>query len=463
MLFFCFSFSCRQPARKNRGVIPAVPFLLLLFLLSGSAMGAETLPPPVNRLLYQVSMLYRHGEYAKASELVRNFRKQAGKYADHTDVLLAQANCCLAMQKYQCAVQSYRKVVLSKPDCGPAWQNMAGALYHLQNYAEAARGFQRAFDLQKQKKPELLYYTGLCLLMAGEGHEARVVLKRLFRQFPSDITPEWKEAMARALIADNHGREALPLLRELVSTYTGEQKKQWSEFLLYQYIQLDMNSRALAFAHDLARTYPLEDRWWKGVVRAALKQEDMEDAVMALTIISFMRPLDRQEARLLAGLNLYVDIPVKAIPIYEKLMSEKPSPELLKYVVYAYTKLGHLDSALHLFEKYGEVTARDEHLILMHADILYSMSRYKEALSVYLRAASRGKHKERNKIYSLSKRERGRAWLMAGYCACQVDDFVTADHAFSMAAGFASQRKQALKALRFVESRYAANPNNRSN
>jgi len=190
-----------------------------MFLASAcNTLAAESVPPAASRLLYQVSRLYQHEEYAKAAELVERFRKDTERYADHPDVLFAKANCCLAMQKYRCAVRTYRKVVSARPERAAAWQNMASAFYHLQNYREAAQSFAEAFEVQKKKSPDLLYYCGVSFLMAGDGHEAVNVLQKLFDRYAGKVNPEWKEAMARALIADNRNREALPLLRELVAS-----------------------------------------------------------------------------------------------------------------------------------------------------------------------------------------------------------------------------------------------------
>jgi len=454
VVFFVFSLLSGKQYSRNPWNNPVFFILFLLLFVVSEAFATETLPAPVNRLLYQVSRLYEHEEYARAAELVEKFRKSAESYADYPDVLFAQGNCCIAMQKYQCAVRSYRKVVSARPEFAAAWQNMAGALYNLGRYEDAAHGFARAFDVEKTKNPEMLYYSGVCFLMAENGHEAADVLQRLLNEFSAKAKPEWHEAMVRALVVDNRSREALPLLRELVSTCTGEKKKQWAEFLLYQYLQLGMNRSAGELAHELARTWPLEERWWKAVAHAALKQGDMEDAVMALTILSFIRPLDTKEARLLADLNLNVDIPVKALPVYEKLLAERPSPELLKYVIYACRKLGTGDRALELLETYRKVALQDLSLVMMQGDILYGTSRYRDALDAYMQAANLGEKGGRHGAKRMSRSERGRAWLMAGYCAWQVNDLETADRAFSMAARFASQKKQALEAMRLFARRY---------
>ena len=427
---------------------------LIITVLNGPAtcvFASDAVPAPVSRLLYQVSRLYAHEDYVEAAKLIRNFCKRSGRYARNPDVLFAMGNCCLAMKKYRCAVENYKKDVAIRPEHSTAWQNMASALYNLQEYAEAADSFLKAFETREDMNPDLLYYSGVCWLMAGNANMSVKVLERLFHEFPDKVTLEWTEAMIRALIADHRNRRALPLLKELASRCTGEKKKQWSEVLLHQYLYLGMNENARKLALVLARNYPQEDRWWEAVVYASLKQGKLEEAIMGLTIISFIRPLNHKEARLLADMNLQADIPQKALPAYERLLADRPSRILLKYVVYACRELGRTDRALELLERYENITSRDFNLLLTRADIFYALSRYRDALNAYLQAVRLSESANPRSAKRIQGMNIGRAWLMAGYCAWQIDDTQTALHAFSRAAKFPSQKQKAVQARSFLE------------
>ncbi len=439
------SYFLQQLQRQRKRTLAVIlPALFFLFFLS-TPLNAGHIPAPVNRLLFKVSKLFALDEYDEAIDLIKKFRLENSRneYVNHPELLFALGNCCLAGKDYGCAVKNYQKAVSARPDHAPSWLNMANALYNLEQYDEAARSFTKAFKLQEKKNPELLYYSGICLLLANKNAQSLKVFAGLFADFPKNIKPQWKEGMVRALIADNKNLRALPLLRELVSLYSGEKKKQWSEVLLYQYLELKMNEKARSLALTLARQYPGEEKWWKAATHAALEQGMMEEAMASLMIVSFIHPLDARDAKLLADLNLQAEIPRKALIVYEHLLEDNPSAGLLKRVVYACRSLGQQEKALDILEQYKQIVLKDQELLVSRADLLYTLSRYGPALKAYLLAAgfSRKDHQEL----------KGRAWLMAGYCAWQIDDLQAASRAFARAARFPGQKKSAVKAEGYIK------------
>jgi tetratricopeptide (TPR) repeat protein len=416
-------------------------------------MAGQNLPVPVSRLLFRVSNFFAHDQYAQAADFIKEFRRKNNKaeYADHPEILFSLGNCCLAVKDYRGAARNYRKAITARPDHAPSWQNLANALYNSEEYAEAAKSFINAFDLQKKKNPELLYYSAECYLLAGKNAFSVSAFERLFNDFPQKIRSEWKEGMVRALIADGQNKKALPLIQELVSLYTKDKKKEWSQVLLYQYLGLGMNESARRLAFSLARHYPGEEQWWRAVVHVALEQGKMDDALMAMTIISFIHPLDKQETRLFADLNLQAGIPRKALPVYEKLLATSPSPVLLKYVVYASLRLGDKTGALALFEKYSDLTEQNFDLLMDRADLLYSLSRYQEAQAAYIQAAHVSISCKKSQRQDIKSPEEGRAWLMAGYCAWQHGDLQSAINAFSRAVHYPTQKKKAVEIRGYLE------------
>lgn len=424
----------------NRPILSGILVVWLVLFFITPAHGRDALPVPAGILLFRVSKLYADREYAKAARVIEKFRREnKGKdYADNEKILFALGNCYLALKDYAHAIKNYKQAVAGNPSHSPSWENMANALYNMKKYREAAKAFMHAYQILEKKRPELLYYCGVCYLMAGESHYSIRIFDKLFDDFPRDIRPAWKEGMARALIEDGQNKRALPLILELVSIYTGAEKKQWNQILLYQYLHLGMNRQALKLALSLARTYPGEARWWKAVAHVTLEQGGMEEALMALMIVSYIRPLDEDETRLLADMNLQVGIPVKALPAYEAVLAARPDPVALRYLVYACQRLGDKEKALMFLEKYKGIVRKSPVLMMCRADLLYELRRYRKALETYMHAA---RHKGD---------ERGRAWLMAGYCAWQLDDLKTALYAFGKAGKFPAQKKKAIELRDYI-------------
>ena len=73
---------------------------------------------------------------------------------------------------------------------------------------------------------------------------------------------------------------------------------------------------------------------------------------------------------------------------------------------------------------------------MLRADLLYALDRFDAAADAYRHAARSDKAKA------------GRAWLMAGYAALQIDDTAAGRQAFERAAAFDRHRQAALTALR---------------
>ncbi len=420
---------------------------LLLFFTSSLLYARQGMSHGVGVLLFRVSKLYSEEKYSEAAALIKKYCVQNKGAGEAPELLFALGNCCLAMKDYQCAVNSYRRAISIRPDNAPAWQNMANAQYNLGHYGQAAKSFLRAFELQGGKHPDLLYYSGICCLLSGDCHKAIKHFQRLLDSFHGNMDTRWKEGMVRALIACGRNRRAVPMLEELVSIYTGEKKKQWGEILLYQYVQMKMYRKAHRLAQELARLFPADDHCWKVLSQVALEQGATEEALAAMMIVSFIRPLNAREARLLADLNLQAGIPQKALGCYERLLEARPSSTILKYAVYACRALGQMEKALSLLDTYRKIAERDLGLLMARADILYSLSRYRSALHAYERAA-RFRSKS---VCRHGRKERGRAWFMAGYCALQIQEYKTAHQAFKKAATFPALRKRAVEAEKYVE------------
>ena len=161
--------------------------------------------------------------------------------------------------------------------------------------------------------------------------------------------------------------------------------------------------------------------------------------LVTLTIYSYLAPLTPDEKKLLADLNLHVGIPALAAPSYEAVMAEKPDKTVLRNLAIAYQQIEQKEKAL------AAIAAFDGHeddpdLMLLKADILYSMEQYADAAGAY-------RHAARN-----NGREKGRAYLMTGYAAWQVKDIASAKDAFEKASAHKSQKKAAETALEQLDN-----------
>lgn len=430
---------------------PYIRMLALFgFLMAGAcplqARPADTqLPRPARVALMKVGPLLEKQDYAKALDLLKSFQSGAGPMPargqsdpqgfHHPAIYFAMGNCYLLQNRPEPAAEAYRRAVARDPGYTAAWLNLGKAYYETRQYTEAGYSFRQAYAAAEEKKPDYLYFSAAACMMAGDNKQAIDIFMQLLKAHPTAVKPDWKAHLVHAMLADSRNRSALPYIRELITAYTGGKKIQWQEILLYQYIQLGMATDALSFARELTGKAPEIARWWKALAHIHLKARHTADALAALTIYSFLKAPTPDEKKLLADLNLQVGIPVKAVPIYEARLHEKPDKRQLRLLVAAYQQLGRPETAIEKIAQFAPHT-RDSELLLLKGELHYTLKQYRMALAAFQKAAQ------------TDGTDTGRAWLMTGYAAWQAGDSDTARAAFQKASRHAPQKKAALSALR---------------
>ena len=406
--------------------------------------GARPLPLPAQLILAKVQPMIEAKEYSRAIETLKAFQARGGpapepagkdpKGYHHAEVEFCLGNCYLMSNQYEAAVAAYQLALARDAAHTYAWLNLANADYEMNHHAEAGYCFKKAYETCAEKKAEYLYYSAAAFLMAEDYRQSIAIFENLFTAHPDAIKPEWKEYFVHALLAVDLQRKALPIIRELARTYTGDKQIQWQEILLHQYMGLDMQREALDLAHQLTRQTPILAKWWKALAHIQLNADHYEDALMALTIYSFLTPLTLDEKKLLADLNLQLNIPVKAAPLYEACLEEKKDKRMLQQLAVAYRQLGKSEIALAAIDAVDQ-ESEDAEIMLLKGELHYSLEQFDKAVNAYKQAAEqKGRHV-------------GRAWLMAGYAAWQMNDIATSKDAFARAAKHRQQRKAANTAL----------------
>ena len=87
-----------------------------------------------------------------------------------------------------------------------------------------------------------------------------------------------------------------------------------------------------------------------------------------MTIYAFLNPLSLEEKKLLADLSLQAGIPVKAAPVYEICLKEKPDKNFLRRLIIAYRQLGRSDTALERLDDFG-LQPDDGELLMLKAEL----------------------------------------------------------------------------------------------
>lgn len=414
------------------------------------AASQSDIPLPARVILAKAGELINQKAYDRAIDLLTEFQsrgeppgnngKADTKGYHHAEICFALGTCHLYQENYRQAVPAFEMAVKRNPDHVSAWLNLAKASYELGDHPRAAQCFGQAYDRSGKKNPEHLYYCAVAYMMAEQNRPCLAAFDKLLKNHPADIQPAWRENYVHALITAGRPRPALPHIRQLAEQYSGEKQIQWQEILLHQYMQLDMHDQALEYARMLTRQVPARAKWWKALAHIHLQDGAYTSALTALTICNYIEPLTGQEKKLFADLHLQVGIPVKAAPLYESALEEKNDSRLLVSLMLALQQLGQPEQALESLQRFAP-QSKDTEVLMIKADMLYSLKQYQESGQVYLQIA-------RNETGQPQKT--GRAWLMAGYAALQINDVDAGRQAFQRAAAFKPHRKAALQAIRHL-------------
>lgn len=438
-----------RPTLKN----PQILLFWILFFLASALCPAhilakaksEDLPLPVRVVLAKVGTLLEKKDYSRAIEVITAFQargdaspapdKPDPKGYHHPEIYFALGTCHLLQQAYQPAADAYEQAVNRDPTHISAWLNLARVCYELKDYSYAAHCFKNAYEHAEDKDPKYLFSCATAHLMAEENGPCIAAFEKLFKNHAADIQPSWRENFVHALLSDGQSRRALPHIMWLAEHYTGEKQVQMQEILLHQYLQLDMHEQAQTYVLSLVRHAPTRAKWWKALTHVQLHAGRYKQALVALTVYGYLSPLSTQETKLLADLHLQLGIPVKAAPLYATLLKNKTNAKLLRNMVLALQQLGKPEEALKQLHRFAQV-CKEPDLMMLRADLLYSLERFDEAGEAYRKAAR------------ADAKKAGRAWLMAGYAALQIDDIAAGRQAFERAAAFKRHRKAALLAMR---------------
>ncbi|MDZ7640844.1 MAG: tetratricopeptide repeat protein [Desulfurivibrio sp.] len=419
--------------------------LLVAFQPAASGARASELPNAARVVLFKAYEHMQEEEYQQALKVLQDFQSRARTKEPESDqvdprgyhhpkVYLLRGNIHQTLDNLEQAEEAYRNALKGDPEHLQARVNLAGVSHVQDKFQEAARHFQVAYQLEDKEKPEYLYFAAVSWLQQDSLRESIQGFEQLLKEHPEQIKLKWRENLVHAYLSAERNEQALEHIRILAREHQGDKQIQWQEILLHQYLELELLEEAKDYALELTSQDPVQEKWWKALTHTALARNDYQQAVVALTIYSFLTPLSQNERKLLADLRLQVDVPVQAVPQYKAVLDEAPDKRVLRNLVSAYQQLAEQDQALKTLQEF-EKHEQDQELMLLKADLLYQLERFQEAHAAYKQAA--GLQGERS----------GRAWLMAGYAAWETEDLGQAWQALGKAAEFSEQQERAESAL----------------
>ena len=355
------------------------------------------------RVLYEAQQLIDRKEYEKAGRILEKFVEKHPKQ-DHGFIQFTLANALYFVGDKEQSLARYRAAVELNPDFGPAWVNLGQVAYDLKRYGLAAealvQGFARTRE-DEERNPDLLYYAAV------------------------------------AYILDGRQEEAAPILEALVSGKHGDPDKEWFQALLNIYLDLDQEKKAERLIEQMMGRYGDQPETWKLSYQFEANRQNYKMAAVALTVYSYLKPLTREEAILLADLYATIKVPLLACVHYEKAFGSGASPEEYERLASAYISAHRTGQARKTLTK----ALKDKptpNLWSLVGDLNYMEEDFEGAYYAFEESAR------------LDPKD-GRAYLMMGYCALQSNKKKQAAQALEKAKGFPKQKKLARQLLEHVD------------
>ncbi len=422
--------------------------LVLSCIRPGAALCSEP-PAAAQMVLSEAYELMDEENHEKALEKIKNFQARSDsrdpdpeaedpRGYHHPEIYFMTGNLHYAMENPEKAKNAYQQALKRDPGHTNSLVNLARIFHEQENYAKAAEKFEKAYEAEDKNNASHLYYAAVSLLAGGSADQSLDLFERLLQDHADEIKPRWRENLVHALLAEGRNKEALQHIKLLAEKYTGEKQIQWQEILLHQYLELGMQDTARKYALELTTRAPTLPKWWKALAHASLSENDYDQALTAMTVYSYLTPLSEREKKLLGDLALQAGIPVKAVPYYKAFLKEEKDKSVLKSLTTALRQLGKQKEALEAVSEF-EGHQDDPELMMLKADLLYSLDKFRDAAEAYSAAGENKGRKE------------GRAWLMAGYSAWEAEDTDSALEYFKKAAEFEDQKKDAEAAIKRLD------------
>jgi tetratricopeptide (TPR) repeat protein len=332
------------------------------------------------------------GDFDESVQILLEFLERHPN-EDHYLLRFQLANSLSQAERHDEALEHYRATVRLEERYTQAWLNLGEVAFNEGQYDIAAEALMHGYEQHAEKPTHLLYYSGAAFLMAGQ--------------------PE----------------EAAEILEKLTTLDAEEPKLDWYRVLIASYAELKDEERGSLAVSRMISDLPGNPESWELAFQFAASLGNYEQAAVALTIISYLRPLSQEEQMQLGDLYTVIGVPAKASTYYEKALENEGSTRELERLASAYLASYNTKEALVTLKRAleAEPTAR---LWSLLGDLYYMEKDYAEAYVAY------------SSCTELDP-DQGRAFLMMGFCALEMGKVNEAVDNLELASRFTDQKEMA--------------------
>ncbi|MFO7607899.1 MAG: tetratricopeptide repeat protein [Candidatus Krumholzibacteriia bacterium] len=357
-----------------------------------------SLPERARATLFRARTSLDDGDPAAAADVLQAWLGgDPGR--DHHLLRFELGAALLADGRAEAARAELRAAVGLEPAFARAWLRLGEAAYEGAQYTEAADAFVRAYALLPDPPAEILHYAAVCRLQAGDAAGACDLLAPLVAADPAGAPFAWHQALAAAAIeAGTPARARGPLAALLAAR-------------------------------------PDDRAVWDLAWRFAAGSGDYRDAAVLLKAEGFLAELDAAELEQLGELFAAVGIPLEAARAWTRAAElrrggEGGEGDGTARLARAWLAAHEPGQARAVLADALAARGEDAALLALLGEVALAAEDHAGALDAFARAAA-------------ADPDDGRAALMAGWCALELDRLGEARRFLSAAAAFPEQAEAA--------------------
>ncbi|WP_419781808.1 tetratricopeptide repeat protein [Maridesulfovibrio sp.] len=322
--------------------------LCAVAILCGTSAFAKDFPPQARQALRQAQSCIKEEDMGGADKILDEYLQNTNE-TPPAEVFIMQGAARNDRGNKAGALAAFLNGMKLYPQNKSLCHNSAVLLYEQNNYLQAARLFERIYDLTAPKEPRMLYHAGAAFYEGKKyGESAR--------------------AMSRLLTA------------------TQIPKKEWIKLALHSYLQAGQPGKALNYLDTLLKNYPQEAEYWKLLAKVEMDRNRYVQAAAALEMGYSLSPPTDQENRQLIQIYKYINAPLKAAKTMNRIHAGKLTPEQAQELALLYDRAGQPQDALKLIENsLGSTPAKGDRqqLLVTKGKLLYSLRRYGAATEIF--------------------------------------------------------------------------------
>ena len=354
-------------------------------------------------VLHKANKAMQNQDLQKARKIVRCFLKESsGEVSGRLYIFLGYT--WYQEENSARAREVYKRGLEHAPENKELHRNFAVACYQTGKFEPAGKHFEQAYQLSKPQDQgpdyEFLYRAGTAFYQCQDYSRAKGVLQRLVSE-AENVESDWLKLLTRIHF----------------------NLKEWKEAEQIVNMLLDKD--------------PLNRDYWKMLSQCNIRQNDHAAAATNLEIAYCIRePDDPSGWEQLSNLYMYLNTPVEAAKCLQKSFSGDVSAQKHEKLADIYYKALRLDKALKYMDKALDKEETADRYLKM-GNYLYENRQFARAIDAFGESA---------KLNPAN----GRAYLLKGFAACEIDKWELAKRSFKKAGEFEDCSSSAQSGLAFV-------------